>query len=39
MKKIEVFGIHNLPAGGGCTCSRGGPAVTMGEMYRKFEAF
>lgn len=38
MKKIEVFGIHNLPAGGGCTCSEG-PAVTMGEMYRKFEAF
>lgn len=38
--KIEVFGVRNQAAGGGCSCSGGcGPTVTMGEMYEEFETF
>lgn len=35
--KVEVFGIRNQAAGGGCSCSGGcGPTITMGEMYDTF---
>ncbi len=38
--KVEVFGVKNQAAGGGCSCSGGcGPTVTMGEMYSEFESF
>lgn len=36
--KVEVFGVRNQAAGGGCNCSGGcAPSITMGEMYRDFE--
>lgn len=38
--KIEVFGVKNQTAGGGCSCSGGcGPTITMGEMYKDFEEY
>lgn len=38
--KVEVFGIKDQSAGGGCSCSGGcGPVKTMWEMYDEFADF
>lgn len=34
--RIEIFGIKNQPAGGGCSCSGNcGPVQTIGEQYEE----
>ncbi len=38
--KIEIFGIKNLPAGGGCSCGGNcGPVQTIGEQYEELVEF
>ena len=38
--KIEIFGIKNQPAGGGCSCSGNcGPVQTIGEQYEELIQF
>ncbi len=38
--KIEIFGIKNQPAGGGCSCGGNcGPVQTIGEQYEELIQF
>jgi disulfide oxidoreductase YuzD len=38
--KIEIFGIKNQPAGGGCSCGGNcGPVQTIGEQYEDLVKF
>lgn len=37
--RVEVFGVRDQAAGGGCSCSGDcGPTKTMGDLYREVES-